>query len=741
MAFPTNLTNAVDGVTEIIAAHVNALEAKVGADSSAVTTSLDYLLKNPASIDPGHLHGWSKLYQKPVITVGDTGYGPEIQDALTAIGSTVCTLVIPPKPGGGNWTAPTSSFPANISLKFEAGAVVDYTAGGTAVKHGSVTAIAIDGTKVKVSATSHGLNAGDWVKLVGIRGVSSFWQWRTVRILQQVDSVNNDNFWLSIDATGWGTCTETGITFTGVRFIKGNIVDAPYQKIFEVDSPCLVFGNMVNGWLIKPYTQTLRPEWWGAVGDWDYNAQTSGTDDYQALYYCLYAADMAAKNGSWKAMGVELSRMYYTTETLSILECNDYNSLRVFGHGWQTGIASAATSSYPALEVMGTRYVHCEDFSIYGVTTGAGIAPLVGLMVGRSAFSENSNYNRFKLYFGGVFKYGCCFNRNMEKGWYDLICNAIPIDTTWKFTIGWGSNAEYTALVSKNVSGAGNTWSSFQNYYDRLVINTGNSIPNGCCVIYANGDQTGGGGIVTIRQAYIGCTPSSYATTDIIRLKGCCNLHLQDIVSEGPQVGGWFINCSSTFVSTNTIILNNIDFGNNINRTIQCDSNFRIARSIIRGKGNITIPTVDYSDLSVENGDVSIGTLTSSRIIQASGTVFTISTQCYRSDLTISGSATVTLPTDMASTFVRSGGSGRITGSFTMDAAGSKVISNPMIMPIVPCTVTLYPTNSSARTLQAGTSAIFEDPASRVQGTSFTVRTATGSAAGTESFNYTVDFH
>lgn len=56
MAFPTSLTNAVDEVTEVVAAHLNSLEAKVGIDGSLVTTSLDYLLKNPASLDPGHRH-------------------------------------------------------------------------------------------------------------------------------------------------------------------------------------------------------------------------------------------------------------------------------------------------------------------------------------------------------------------------------------------------------------------------------------------------------------------------------------------------------------------------------------------------------------------------------------------------------------------------------------------------------------------------------------------------------------
>lgn len=41
-------TNANDAIA--------ALEAKVGINSSAVTTTLDYLLKNTASIDPGHKH-------------------------------------------------------------------------------------------------------------------------------------------------------------------------------------------------------------------------------------------------------------------------------------------------------------------------------------------------------------------------------------------------------------------------------------------------------------------------------------------------------------------------------------------------------------------------------------------------------------------------------------------------------------------------------------------------------------
>ena len=56
MAFPATLTAAVDAVTEIVSAHLNNVETKIGIDSSAVVTSLDYLLKHASSVEPGHKH-------------------------------------------------------------------------------------------------------------------------------------------------------------------------------------------------------------------------------------------------------------------------------------------------------------------------------------------------------------------------------------------------------------------------------------------------------------------------------------------------------------------------------------------------------------------------------------------------------------------------------------------------------------------------------------------------------------
>ena len=72
MAFPASIdvfTNRIDNSDYVIAADINgvqgdgassggieAVEAKLGIDSSAVATSIDYLLKSASSVDPGHKH-------------------------------------------------------------------------------------------------------------------------------------------------------------------------------------------------------------------------------------------------------------------------------------------------------------------------------------------------------------------------------------------------------------------------------------------------------------------------------------------------------------------------------------------------------------------------------------------------------------------------------------------------------------------------------------------------------------
>ena len=105
-AFPSTLTNAVDGVTEMVAAHLNNLEAKVGVDNSSVATSLDYMLRHGSSIDPGHKH--TPAY-------GGTGiYTYAVGDLLYASGATTLSKLADVAVGqvlvsGGVATAPAWS--------------------------------------------------------------------------------------------------------------------------------------------------------------------------------------------------------------------------------------------------------------------------------------------------------------------------------------------------------------------------------------------------------------------------------------------------------------------------------------------------------------------------------------------------------------------------------------------------------------------------------------------------------
>lgn len=79
----------------------------------------------------------------------------------------------------------------------------------------------------------------------------------------------------------------------------------------------------------------------------------------------------------------------------------------------------------------------------------------------------------------------------------------------------------------------------------------------------------------------------------------------------------------------------------------------------------------------------------------------------------------------------------RITGSFTLTAAATTVVNQSAIK--ANSLVILQPTNAAAGTLMGSAKAPYIAPSSYVAGTSFTVATASGaSAAGTETFNYTV---
>lgn len=85
MAYPSTLDvfgTKTDGVNSVLAAHVNALQtsvvavqAKLGINNSAVASTLDYLVRNAASLNPGHRHSDA--------SIESVGYGKLAYAGLT----------------------------------------------------------------------------------------------------------------------------------------------------------------------------------------------------------------------------------------------------------------------------------------------------------------------------------------------------------------------------------------------------------------------------------------------------------------------------------------------------------------------------------------------------------------------------------------------------------------------------------------------------------------------------------
>jgi hypothetical protein len=147
--FPVVLTNAADGVpgvgTPILAKHLNNLEAKVGIDNSAVVTTLDYLLKNTASIEPGHKHSvlWASDGSLVAVTAdaaGNIGIGTTSpQDTLhLSVASGGSNTPITPIIFSRYWASPTNTRAASI-FEFSDG-VTDKLAFGVAGDGGSYNA-------------------------------------------------------------------------------------------------------------------------------------------------------------------------------------------------------------------------------------------------------------------------------------------------------------------------------------------------------------------------------------------------------------------------------------------------------------------------------------------------------------------------------------------------------------------------------------------------------------------------
>lgn len=130
---------------------INALEVKVGINGSAVTTTIDYLLKNISSVDPGHKHSdssltsiaWSKVSSTPTTLAG---YG--ISDAIALTTATLAQFaattsaqlagVISDETGTGKLVFATS--PSLLTgLNMDSGFVMNWASSNATLTHATGT--------------------------------------------------------------------------------------------------------------------------------------------------------------------------------------------------------------------------------------------------------------------------------------------------------------------------------------------------------------------------------------------------------------------------------------------------------------------------------------------------------------------------------------------------------------------------------------------------------------------------
>lgn len=151
MAFPSTLTSAVDNVTDVVADHLNALEAKVWVNSSAVASSLDYKVTQLESS-----RELSSNKENFIIDTSTTKY-PTVNLLKTGLDSKINNSLVDVK--GDIITATADNTPARLALGNNGEVLTVDTTTATGLKYaapssgGSSLWTLMPGTPTRVSNT------------------------------------------------------------------------------------------------------------------------------------------------------------------------------------------------------------------------------------------------------------------------------------------------------------------------------------------------------------------------------------------------------------------------------------------------------------------------------------------------------------------------------------------------------------------------------------------------------------
>lgn len=484
------------------------------------------------------------VFQPPAYaTIGaDAGYST-LAAAVATISTTDCTLILP---SGAH--VPPGTIPANIQLQFAKGAYLDTT--GFLAPTAPESMETYNTTDIKVKVTGHGLATGDRVCFYGVVQADWYLITNTHYVVTRIDPdyFNLNAGWNVSGFAAYVPASNPDAKVFQFTALSGHITDT-MEKIFNVDSPAIGFGVFPTGNdRYYPKTINMRPEWWGAKGDY---GAASPTDNINAFNYMLLSTCLLSRERP-PSQRMLLDGLYYLSDTWSFsaestnsIGGDFFYTLQIQGVTRERSGIVSGSAGYPAIEfgAWGTTYLN--DLMIRGINNSG--YPTVGIYLSRvgtgTSTGASNNLRVSRIRFEGTFQYGCICNRNCESNDFDDLFPNNQVTQEYNFVyagLGGPSVMSYLPnIVPKYFTyapGTEATDSCSFNAINRTWGSQQGTVPDHGCMLYMAGWAD-----VNVTEFYWGL---QNAVSSVVTTVDNATIYLRSgAIERVPGAGGTVYNC------------------------------------------------------------------------------------------------------------------------------------------------------------------------------------------------------